>query len=67
MNRLMYDHLVVHVINKATLSWTYKFIFQYIHKSRRLEIHFSDEQGFFLPYFMVVSKLRCVKVIFDVG
>ena len=61
----MSDHLVV--INKATLSWTYKFIFQHKHKSRRLEIHFSDDGKKFLPFFMVVSKLRWVKVIFDVG
>ena len=55
------------VIDKATLSWTYKFIFQYILKPRRLEIHFSDEGKKFLPFFIVVSKLRWVKVIFDVG
>ena len=61
----MYDPLVV--IYKAKLSWTYKFIFQYIYKSRRLEIHFSDEGKNLLPVFMVVSKLRWLKVIFDIG
>ena len=55
------------VINKATLSWSYKFIFQYILKSRRLENNFSDEGKIFLPFLIVVSKLRWVKVIFDVG
>ena len=55
------------VIDNAILSWTYTIIFQYIHKSRRLQIQFSDEGKIVLPFFMVVSKLRWVKVIFDVG
>ena len=61
----MSDHFVV--MNKATLLWTYKFTFQYIQKSRRLEIHFSDERKKKLPFFMVLPKLRWVKAIFDVG
>ena len=55
-------------INKATLPWTYTFIFQYIHKSCRLEIHFSVEvKKKKFPFVIAISKLRGVKVIFDVG